>query len=81
MSENGNTIGAFFMGLVMGAFFGAVMALLYAPEAGVELRTKLQSGAQSGWEKVQAELGSMKDTTQQNTDQTQEESPAAIVEG
>ena len=81
MSENGNTIGAFFMGLVMGAFFGAVMALLYAPEAGVELRTKLQSGAQSGWEKVQAELGSMKGNAQQNIDQIQAKSPASLVEG
>jgi gas vesicle protein len=61
----------------MGVFFGAVMALLYAPEAGDELRTKLQSSAQSGWEKVQTELVSMKDTAQQTTDQTQAESPKA----
>jgi len=81
MSENKNTISAFFTGLVIGAFFGAIMALLYAPEAGDELRTKLQSSAQSGWEKVQTELGSMKDTAQQNIDQTQAEAPAPLVEG
>ena len=79
MSNNGNTIGAFFIGLIMGAFFGAVMALLYAPETGDELRTKLQNGAQSSWEKVQAELENMKDTAQ-NTVETQEETPAPLGE-
>jgi gas vesicle protein len=60
MSENGSSFVAFAMGMVLGAFFGVVFALLFAPEAGVELRTKIQSGAQTGWEKAQIELERLK---------------------
>jgi len=57
MEENGNPFVAFAVGMVFGAFLGAILALLFAPEAGEELRTKIQSGAQTSWEKAQIELG------------------------
>ena len=60
MSKNGSPFVAFAVGVVFGAFFGAIFALLFAPEAGVELRTKIQSGAQTGWEKAQIELERLK---------------------
>lgn len=60
MSENSSQFVAFAVGMVFGAFLGAVFALLYAPEAGEELRTKIQSGAQTGWEKAQIELERLK---------------------
>ena len=78
MSENKNTIVAFFTGLIVGAFFGAVFALLYAPEAGDELRQKIQSGAEANWEKANLELEHLKETVQKKSNQpvTQEESLA-----
>ena len=56
MSENGNTFVAFVTGVFIGGILGAMFALLYAPEAGDQLRAKIQSGAQSSWEKAQLEL-------------------------
>jgi len=83
MSENGNTFIAFLTGLIVGAFFGAVFALLYAPEAGEELRAKIQSGAEANWQKANLELDRVKQTIQEKTGQTQtqEESPAPLAEG
>ncbi len=69
MSENGNTIVAFITGLLVGAFFGAVFALLYAPEAGEEMRHKIQSGAQANWQKASHEL----DRVKHRKDQPQDE--------
>jgi len=69
MSENGNTIVAFFTGLIVGAFFGAVFALLFAPEAGEELRQKIQCGAEANWQKASHEL----DRVKHRKDQPQEE--------
>ena len=83
MSENGNTIVAFIAGLIVGAFFGAVFALLYAPEAGDELRQKIQSGAEANWQKANLELEHLKETVQKKNAQPelQDESLAAPVEG
>jgi len=60
MEENGNMFAAFGIGVFIGAFLGAILALLFAPEAGEELRTKIQSGAQTGWDKAQIELERLK---------------------
>jgi gas vesicle protein len=82
MSENGNTFIAFLTGLIVGAFFGAVFALLYAPEAGEELRLKIQSGVETNMEKANLELDRMKKTIQEksNQPQTQEDFPAIEAE-
>ena len=56
MSENGNMFVAFLIGLILGAVSGAGLALLFAPEAGEELRQKIQSGAEVKWQKANIEL-------------------------
>jgi gas vesicle protein len=83
MSKNGNIIGAFLIGLLLGAFFGAVLALLYAPEAGEDLRLKIQSGVETNLEKANLELERVKQTIPEKAgqSQTQEESPAPLAEG
>ena len=73
MSENGNTFIAFFVGLILGAFFGAAFALLYAPEAGEELRQKIQSGAEANWQKASLELDHVKQTIQEKTNLPKDE--------
>ena len=60
MSKNGNTFVAFLIGLILGAVSGAGMALLFAPEAGEELRQKIQSGAEVQWQKANIELERLK---------------------
>jgi len=37
----------YLLSFVCGAFVGAVVALLFAPSSGEELRTKLQAGAET----------------------------------
>ena len=78
MSENGNPFIAFLIGLFMGALVGAAVALLYAPEAGQELRHKIQGGAEANWQKANVELERVKHTLQEKTHQSQpqEEAPA-----
>ena len=79
MSEDGNPILAFLIGLIMGAFVGAVFALLYAPESGDELRQKIQSGAEANWQKANLEIERVKQTIQENTQQTQpQEEPPTL---
>ena len=56
MSENGNTFVAFLIGLILGAVSGAGLALLFAPEAGEELRQKIKSGTKTNWQKASIEL-------------------------
>ena len=83
MSENGNTFVAFFVGLILGAVFGGILALLYAPEAGEELRLKIQSGVETNMEKANLELDRVKQTFQEKSNQSrsQEESPELLAEG
>ena len=71
MSENGNKFAAFVTGVFIGGILGAMFALLYAPEAGDQLRAKIQSSAQSNWEKAQLEFARL----------THEEEPAQVVAG
>lgn len=77
MSKNGNIIGAFFIGIFLGALAGSAFALLFAPEAGEELRQKIQSGVDANWQKASQEL----DRIKQGKDQPQEEILAPEVEG
>ena len=83
MDENGNTFMAFMSGLFLGAVVGVIFALLYAPEAGEELRLKIQSGVETNLEKANLELDRVKQTLQEKTAQpsTQEAPPAAQAEG
>ena len=67
MSEERNPIFAFIIGLIMGALVGASVAILYAPEAGEELRRKIQSGAETNWQKANLELERVKQTIQEKT--------------
>ena len=82
MSENGNTFIAFLTGVIVGAFLGAILALLYAPEAGEELRLKIQSGVETNIEKANLELERVKQTIQEKSGQpqTQEDTPAPLAE-
>ena len=49
-----------FIGVILGAVCGVVLALLLAPEAGEELRQKIQSGAAVNWQKANIELDKLK---------------------
>jgi len=60
MSDNGNMLVAFLIGVILGAIAGTGVALLFAPEAGEELRQKIQSGAESNWQKANIELDKLK---------------------
>ena len=82
MSENGNTFIAFLTGVIVGAFLGAILALLYAPEDGEELRLKIQSGVETNIEKANLELERVKQTIQEKSGQpqTQEDTPAPLAE-
>ena len=60
MSKNGSTLIAFLVGLILGAVSGAGLALLFAPEAGEELRQKIQGGAEVQWQKANVELDKLK---------------------
>ena len=79
MSENGNPIFAFIIGLIMGALVGASVAVLYAPEAGEELRRKIQSGAEANWQKANLELDRVKQTLQEKTQQPQQQEETSAV--
>ena len=78
MSEDRNPIFAFLIGTIIGIVVGAAVAVLYAPEAGAELRQKIQSGAEANWQKANLELERVKQTIQEKTQQPQpqEETPA-----
>ena len=40
---------------ILGVTVGAILALLFAPQSGEELRSKIQETAEQDWQKVQAE--------------------------
>jgi gas vesicle protein len=79
MSEDGNPIFAFIIGLIMGALVGASVAILYAPEAGEKLRQKIQSGAEANWQKANLELERVKQTLQEKTQQPQQQEETSAV--
>ena len=71
MSENGNMFVAFLIGLILGAASGAGLALLFAPEAGEELRQKIQSGAEANWQKANIELDKLKQSASKTASPTE----------
>jgi len=59
--------------LLLGASLGAIFALLFAPQSGEELRSKIQTTAEKDWQKMQAEWQAGMEKTQQRLDQMQVE--------
>lgn len=57
---------------ILGAAVGAIFALLFAPQSGEELRTKLQDTAEKDWQKAQAEWQDDQDKIHQRLDQIQQ---------
>ena len=82
MSENGNTFVALFIGVILGAVCGAVIALLLAPEAGEDLRQKIQSGAEANWQKANIELDKLKKSvSKDNLPENVEQNLEPLAEG
>lgn len=77
MEENRNTIAAFGLGVFIGALFGVIFALLFAPEAGEELRSKIQNSAGANLERTNLELNRLKQTIQEKASQPKEETLAS----
>jgi gas vesicle protein len=71
MEENGTSFVAFGLGVFIGAILGAVIALLFAPEAGEELRSKIQSSAGANLERTNLELNRLKQTIQEKASQAE----------
>ena len=63
---------------VSGVFVGAIVALLFAPSSGEELRVQLQAGAETELKKAEAEWQKAK-TSLQKPEQTSEEPEAPVV--
>jgi len=58
---------------LLGAAVGAIFALLFAPQSGEELRTKIQTTAEQDWQKMQAEWQAGLEKTHHRLDQMQAE--------
>jgi len=54
-----------------GAVAGAIIALLFAPQSGEELRANLQIKAEENWQVIQSEWQSGMEKTQAHPDQMQ----------
>ena len=57
--------------LLLGAAIGAIIALLFAPESGQELRANIQSTADKDLQKLQAEWNAATAKTHERLDQIQ----------
>jgi len=60
-----------FFYFLLGASVGAVVALLFAPQSGEELRANIQTTADKDWQRVQAEWQAGMDKTHARLDQLQ----------
>ena len=54
-SNNANSFFAFVTGVVIGAVGGALIALLYAPMSGQEMRTEVRTRAQAEYDRAVTE--------------------------
>ena len=54
-SDNGNSFFAFLTGMIIGAVGGALVALLYAPMSGQEMRTQVRTKAQAEYDRASLE--------------------------
>jgi gas vesicle protein len=59
---------SFFVGAILGAAVGAIVALLFAPSSGEELRARINQEAQAEREKLQAEYESARDQVKQRVE-------------
>ena len=80
---------SFFIGAILGAAIGAVLALLFAPSSGEELRTRIGQEAeaergkmQAGYEKTRHQVQERIETMQhhQQAESGQDESEETAVE-
>jgi len=62
-----------FFYFLIGASVGAVIALLFAPQSGEELRANIQSTADENWQTIQTEWHSGMERIQEHLDQLQSE--------
>ena len=63
---------------VSGAFVGAIVALLFAPSSGTELRAQLQTGAEAELKKAEAEWQKATAELHKKFDQTSQELKALV---
>ena len=56
-----------------GSVFGAVVALLYAPSSGEELRSQIRDEADVRWRKAQADLDQTVKSIQKSVEETRQE--------
>jgi gas vesicle protein len=61
---------------VGGMFVGAILALLFAPSSGEELRVQLQTGAEAELKKAEAEWQKAKTSLQERTAKPDQEPEA-----
>jgi len=58
---------------LLGAAIGAIFALLFAPQSGEELRTRIQASAEQDWQKIQEQWQAGLEKTNERLDQLQAE--------
>ena len=63
---------------VLGAAVGAIVALLFAPKSGVELRADIQATAEKDFSKLQADWQATMAKTNERLDQMQAELKQAL---
>jgi gas vesicle protein len=64
----------------LGAVVGAILALLYAPQTGEELRAKLQTTAEEDWQKLLVQSQVELQKVQERLDQIQSEQQQAATQ-
>jgi gas vesicle protein len=67
-----------FFYLLLGAAIGAIIALLFAPESGQELRANLRATADKDLGRLQSELRTLTDKTFERMDQMQADLDTAV---
>ncbi len=63
-NEKSKTGGKSFLYLLVGGGIGAVLALLFAPKTGKEMRGEIGGAAQKGWDKTEEFAGQISDKAQ-----------------
>lgn len=59
--------------LLIGLAVGAILALLFAPESGKDLRTNISGAGEADWQKMQSEWQTVMQDTSQHVATVQEE--------